>query len=72
MALQEKIISCGVGLTIYGMLLRFIVGPGSMAIGCIAVGLHGDVLNIAVIQVIRLIFFFRQTYLFDIKYKILL
>ncbi|CAI9090911.1 OLC1v1025799C1 [Oldenlandia corymbosa var. corymbosa] len=50
MALQEKIIACGTSLTVYGMVLRFIAGPAAMAIGAIAVGLHGDVLRIAIIQ----------------------
>lgn len=51
MALQKKIISCGTSLTIFGMVLRFIAGPAAMAIGSIAVGLHGDVLRVAIIQV---------------------
>ncbi|KAG8501764.1 hypothetical protein CXB51_003950 [Gossypium anomalum] len=50
MALQEKIIACGTSLTIFGMVLRFIAGPAAMAIGAIAVGLHGDVLRVAIIQ----------------------
>lgn len=53
MALQEKFIACGTSLTIIGMVLRFIAGPAAMAIGSIAVGLHGDVLRIAIIQVIN-------------------
>ena len=52
MALQEKFVACGTSLTIIGMVLRFIAGPAAMAIGCIAVGLHGDVLRVAIIQVI--------------------
>ncbi|XP_021911953.1 auxin efflux carrier component 5-like [Carica papaya] len=50
MAVQQKLIACGTGLTIYGMVLRFIAGPAAMAIGSIAVGLHGDVLRVAIIQ----------------------
>ncbi|EOY09902.1 hypothetical protein QUC31_010272 [Theobroma cacao] len=50
MALQEKIIACGTSLTIFGMVLRFIAGPAAMAIGAIAVGLHGAVLRVAIIQ----------------------
>ncbi|KAK6911232.1 Membrane transport protein [Dillenia turbinata] len=50
MALQEKIIACGPSLTAFGMILRFIAGPAAMAIGAIAVGLHGDVLRVAIIQ----------------------
>lgn len=51
MALQEKFVACGTSLTIIGMVLRFIAGPAAMAIGSIAVGLHGDVLRVAIIQV---------------------
>lgn len=51
MALQEKIIACGLNLTAVGMVLRFIAGPAAMAIGAIAVGLHGDLLRVAIIQV---------------------
>ncbi|GAB4835394.1 Auxin efflux carrier component 5 [Ancistrocladus abbreviatus] len=50
MAMQEKLIACGPSLTIFGMALRFIAGPTAMAIGAIAVGLHGDVLHVAIIQ----------------------
>ncbi|GAB2277194.1 Auxin efflux carrier component 5 [Dionaea muscipula] len=50
MAMQEKIIACGPSLTMFGMVLKFIAGPAAMAIGSIAVGLHGDVLRVAIIQ----------------------
>ncbi|KAJ0080458.1 hypothetical protein Patl1_24072 [Pistacia atlantica] len=50
MALQEKLIVCGPSLTVFGMVLRFIAGPAAMAIGAIAMGLHGDVLRVAIIQ----------------------
>lgn len=51
MASQEKVIACGMSLTAFGMVLKFIAGPAAMAIGAIAVGLHGDVLRVAIIQV---------------------
>lgn len=51
MALQEKVVACGASLTVIGMVLRFIAGPAAMAIGSIAVGLRGDVLRVAIIQV---------------------
>jgi auxin efflux carrier family len=54
MALQEKLIACGPGLTVYVMVLRFIAAPAAMAIGSIVVGLRGDTLRIAIIQVIFL------------------
>ncbi|KAL0318120.1 UNVERIFIED_CONTAM: Auxin efflux carrier component 5 [Sesamum calycinum] len=50
MALQEKVIACGANLTVFGMALRFIAGPLAMALGSVAVGLHGDVLRVAIIQ----------------------
>ncbi|CAA2976095.1 auxin efflux carrier component 5 [Olea europaea subsp. europaea] len=50
MAMQEKIIACGASLTVFGMALRFIAGPLAMAFGSLAVGLHGDVLRVAIIQ----------------------
>ncbi|KAF6170045.1 hypothetical protein GIB67_042850 [Kingdonia uniflora] len=50
MAQQEKFIACGTSLAVFGMVLRFIAGPAAMAIGCIAVGLHGDILRVAIIQ----------------------
>lgn len=50
MALQDKLISCGPRLAAFGMVLRFIAGPAAMAIGAIAVGLHGNFLRVAIIQ----------------------
>lgn len=50
MALQEKLIACGPKLTILGMILKFVAGPAAMAIASFAVGLHGDVLRVAIIQ----------------------
>ena len=51
MALQKKMIACGPGKTAFGMVLRFIAGPAAMAIGSIAVGLHGNLLRVAIMQV---------------------
>lgn len=50
--MQEKIIACGAGLTVFGMGLRFVAGPALMVIASIAVGLRGNVLRIAIIQVV--------------------
>ncbi|BAT83539.1 hypothetical protein LR48_Vigan03g041000 [Vigna angularis] len=50
MALQDNLIACGPSLTVFGLVLKFIAGPAAMAIGAIAVGLHGDVLRVAIIQ----------------------
>ncbi|KAI3897207.1 hypothetical protein MKX03_032398 [Papaver bracteatum] len=49
-ALQVKILACGVRLTVFGLVLRFIAGPAAMAVGCLAVGLRGDVLRVAIVQ----------------------
>ncbi|KAL3630902.1 Auxin efflux carrier component 5 [Castilleja foliolosa] len=50
MALQEKVVPCGASLALLGMALKFIAGPLAMALGSLAVGLHGDVLRVAIIQ----------------------
>ncbi|CAK9174357.1 unnamed protein product [Ilex paraguariensis] len=50
MALQEKIIACGASLTMFGMILRFVGAPATMAIGSFAVGLRGEVLHVSIIQ----------------------
>nr|GLL40952.1 auxin efflux carrier component 5-like [Ipomoea trifida] len=50
MALQDRIISCGGALTVYGLVLRFLIGPATSAIGAGLLRLHGDVLKIAIVQ----------------------
>ncbi|XP_028790215.1 auxin efflux carrier component 5 isoform X2 [Neltuma alba] len=50
MALQEKFIACGSSLTVLGMVLKLVAGPAAMAVASIVVGLHADVLRIAIIQ----------------------
>ncbi|KAL3504477.1 hypothetical protein ACH5RR_034318 [Cinchona calisaya] len=50
MASQNKFIACGAKMTLYGLLLRFVIGPATVIIGSVACGLHGDVLRIAIIQ----------------------
>ncbi|CAA3008166.1 auxin efflux carrier component 5-like [Olea europaea subsp. europaea] len=50
MALQEKVTACGVRLTLLAMVLKFVGGPISMAIGCSALGLRGDIFRVAIIQ----------------------
>lgn len=54
MALEEKIIACGVRLTIYSMVLRFVGGPLATAVGSLALGLRSNTLRIAIIQVISI------------------
>ncbi|WVZ67653.1 hypothetical protein U9M48_016703 [Paspalum notatum var. saurae] len=50
MAQQEKVLACGPSYAALGLALKFALGPAAMAIGCIAVGLRGDVLRVAIIQ----------------------
>ncbi|KAL6518303.1 putative auxin efflux carrier component 5b [Orobanche minor] len=50
MALQNKVIACGVRLSLYGMLLRFVGGPLTTVIGSLAFGLRSDTLRIAIVQ----------------------
>lgn len=51
MAQQEKVLACGPCFAALGLVLKFALGPVAMAIGSIAVGLRGDVLRVAIIQV---------------------
>lgn len=51
MGSQEKLVTCGASLVFYGLTLKFIAGPMAMAIGSFAVGLRGDLLRTAIIQV---------------------
>ncbi|KAL6570666.1 hypothetical protein OROGR_000216 [Orobanche gracilis] len=50
MALQKKVIACGMRLSLYGMLLRFVGGPITTTIGSLALGLRSNTLRIAIIQ----------------------
>ncbi|XP_019185903.1 PREDICTED: auxin efflux carrier component 5-like [Ipomoea nil] len=50
MALQDRIISCGWTLTVYGLVLRFLIGPATSAIGAGLLRLHSDVLKIVIVQ----------------------
>ncbi|EFH53007.1 pin-formed 4 [Arabidopsis lyrata subsp. lyrata] len=50
MALQPKIIACGNSVAMFAMAVRFITGPAIMAVAGIAIGLHGDLLRIAIVQ----------------------
>ncbi|GFQ00414.1 putative auxin efflux carrier component 8 [Phtheirospermum japonicum] len=50
MALQNKVIACGVRLSLYGMLLRFVGGPVTTAIGALALGLKSNTFRIAIVQ----------------------
>lgn len=51
MGLQERLIVCGWPRAIYGMVLRFLFGPGAFAAASYLVGLRGVSLNVAIVQV---------------------
>ena len=52
MALQPKIIACGNANATFAMAVRFLTGPAVMAAASIAVGLRGNLLRVAIVQVI--------------------
>lgn len=53
MASNKKIIACGAKVTAIAMGLRFITAPLAVGIACVAVGLRGEVLRIAIVQVVK-------------------
>lgn len=53
MAMQGKVMACGATLTAFGMIIRFIATPVTMGVVALAIGLRGNVLRIAIIQVFK-------------------
>lgn len=51
MALQPKMIACGNSVASFAMAVRFLTGPAVMAAASIAVGLRGNLLRVAIVQV---------------------
>jgi len=51
MALQPKLIACGNSVATFAMAVRFLTGPAVMAVASIIIGLHGDLLRVAIVQV---------------------
>lgn len=51
MALQPKLIACGNSVATFAMAVRFLTGPAVMAVASIAIGLRGDLLRVAIVQV---------------------
>ena len=51
MALQPRIIACGNSVAAFAMAVRFITGPAVMAVASIAIGIRGNLLRIAIVQV---------------------
>ncbi|CAA3025033.1 probable auxin efflux carrier component 1b [Olea europaea subsp. europaea] len=64
MALQPRMIACGKSVTAFSMAVRFLTGPAVMAAASVAIGLRGDVLHIAIVQIIsRMQNFIQHNYL---------
>lgn len=51
-ALQPKVIASGKVLALISMAIKFLIGPAVLAATSLAVGLRGDLLRIAIVQVI--------------------
>ncbi|XP_049392204.1 auxin efflux carrier component 5-like [Solanum stenotomum] len=49
-AMQQKIMAGGTGVIVFGLFLRFFIGPATMTIGSFVVGLHGNVLRASILQ----------------------
>ncbi|XP_022986424.1 auxin efflux carrier component 4 [Cucurbita maxima] len=50
MALQPKLIACGNSVAAFSMAVRFLTGPAVMAAASAAIGLHGNLLRVAIVQ----------------------
>ncbi|XP_038892566.1 auxin efflux carrier component 4-like [Benincasa hispida] len=50
MALQPKLIACGNSVASFAMAVRFLTGPAVMAAASVAIGLHGNLLRVAIVQ----------------------
>lgn len=50
MALQPRMIACGKSIAAFSMAVRFLAGPAIMAAASFAVGLHGVLFHVAIVQ----------------------
>jgi len=50
-ALQTKMIACGTKKMLLSLGIRFFLGPALMVISSYAIGMHGTLLKVAIIQV---------------------
>lgn len=53
MALQPKLIACGNTVATFSMAVRFLTGPAVMAVASMIIGLRGNLLRVAIVQVIH-------------------
>ncbi|KAL6853814.1 hypothetical protein ACP4OV_019843 [Aristida adscensionis] len=49
-ARQSRFVPCGYTIASLSMVLKFLVGPVVMLLACLAIGMHGTLLHIAVVQ----------------------
>lgn len=56
MALQPKIIACGRSKAALAMAVKFLIGPVTMAVAAIIVGLRGNLLHVSIVQVRNTVF----------------
>lgn len=52
-ALQPKVIASGKVLALISMAIKFLIGPAVLAATSLAIGLRGDLLRVAIVQVIN-------------------
>lgn len=72
MALQPKMIACGNSVASFAMAVRFLTGPAVMAAASIAVGLRGNLLRVAIVQVfMRIIRVIIELYVNHKKFRLL-
>ena len=76
MARQPRFIPCGYANASVSMILKFLIGPMAMLLASFAIGMHGILLRIAVIQVrtspchaiFLLLFVFMQRGRYDLDF----
>lgn len=52
-ARQSRFVPCGYTVASLSMLLKFLIGPVIMLLASLAIGMHGTLLHIAVVQASR-------------------
>jgi auxin efflux carrier family len=50
-ARQPRFVPCGYAIASMSMVLKFLIGPVVMLLASLAIGMHGTLLHIAVVQV---------------------
>ena len=50
-ARQSRFVPCGYAIASFSMVLKFLIGPVVMLLASLAIGMHGTLLHIAVVQV---------------------